>query len=287
MTGPRLPARIDRATFERVLQRAAELQAAGRDIGDGLTEEEILALGHEVGIPETELRQALLEERTRHAPAEPTGLLDRWIAPADVVATRVVQGTELEILEALTQWLDRHEHFSVQRAVPGRVTFEPLDSLAGAMRKVGAWFDPSRGKAYLDKAELVTAVVTPLEAGFSHVTLAATLRRSRAGWVAGGSTLAALATGAGAIAVVIGAPEITLLAGALPGAAVGWMVARGYRGVADRARLGLERGLDALERRAPRPALPSGAEGSGTLARGVGNVVRDITREVRKAIREP
>jgi len=47
----RIPARIDRATFERVLQRAAEIQAASRDIGEGMSEEELLALGVEVGIP--------------------------------------------------------------------------------------------------------------------------------------------------------------------------------------------------------------------------------------------
>ncbi|MEI2719637.1 MAG: hypothetical protein V9E87_05790 [Gemmatimonadales bacterium] len=45
-----LPGRIDRATFDRVLQRAAELQAASHDIGEGLTEEEVVALGNEVGI---------------------------------------------------------------------------------------------------------------------------------------------------------------------------------------------------------------------------------------------
>ncbi len=47
----KVPSRLDRATFDRVLQRAAELQAASRDIGEGLSEEEILALGTEVGIP--------------------------------------------------------------------------------------------------------------------------------------------------------------------------------------------------------------------------------------------
>lgn len=286
MTGSRLPARLDRATFERVLQRAAELQASARDIGEGLTEDEVLALGQEVGIPETQLRQALLEERTRHAPAEPEGVLDRWLAPADVVAHRVVQGTEAEVLEALTAWLDRHEHLRVQRAIPGRVTFEPLDSLAGAMRKLGAIFDSSRGRAYLEKAELVTAVVTPLEAGFVHVTLAATLRRTRRAWVGGGATLAGAAAAAGGVAVLLGAPELVLPAAALPGAGLGWLVAGGFRGVAEASRLGLERALDAMERRQPRGVLPPPRDRGAAFARGVGSVVRDITREVRKAIEE-
>jgi hypothetical protein len=59
------PARIDRAALERIIQRAAELQTSTRDIGESLTQEEVLALGKEVGIPDRYLQQALLEERTR------------------------------------------------------------------------------------------------------------------------------------------------------------------------------------------------------------------------------
>ena len=80
----RLPARIDRDAFDRVLKRAAELQAHGRDIGEGLSEEQVLALGKEVGIPEAQLRQALLEERTHVSLPEQHGPLDRFVAPSSV-----------------------------------------------------------------------------------------------------------------------------------------------------------------------------------------------------------
>ena len=43
------PGRLDRATFDRVLKRAAELQGASKDIGEGLSEEEILALAPRSG----------------------------------------------------------------------------------------------------------------------------------------------------------------------------------------------------------------------------------------------
>src|SRR2546428_4695536 len=56
---------IRREALERIIQRAAELQAGERDIGEGLTEAEGLALGQDVGIPTRYLRQALLEEQTR------------------------------------------------------------------------------------------------------------------------------------------------------------------------------------------------------------------------------
>src|SRR5213079_2542182 len=60
---------IRREALERIIQRAAELQAGEQDIGEGLTEPELLALGQDVGIPSRYLRQALLEEQTR-PPAE-------------------------------------------------------------------------------------------------------------------------------------------------------------------------------------------------------------------------
>src|SRR2546426_5974915 len=66
---------IRREALERIIQRAAELQAGERDIGEGLTEPELLALGQDVGIPARYLRQALLEERTRPLIEERGGLL--------------------------------------------------------------------------------------------------------------------------------------------------------------------------------------------------------------------
>ena len=277
--------RLDRATFERVLQRAAELQAASKDIGDGLSEDEILALGTEVGIPAQHLRQALLEERTRAMTHPSPGALDRWIAPADLAAQRVVQGDPEAIQAALIRWMEQHEHFVVQRSAAGRVTFEPMETLAGAMRRLSAMFDPSRGKPYLDKAELVTAVVTPLEAGFCQVTLAASMHNARSGQIAGGTVLATCSPLVGGGLLIAGAPLVIAAIPLIPMVFGGWAIARAYRARADRAQLGLERALDELERR---PALASGAgpaRPSG-LARGVGQVVRDIRQEVRKALDE-
>ena len=64
MTGG-LPARIDREALERILKRATELQAGERDPGHDLTDQEVMALGREVGLPARYLQQALLEERSR------------------------------------------------------------------------------------------------------------------------------------------------------------------------------------------------------------------------------
>lgn len=283
---PRLPARIDRATFDRLLQRAAELHAASSDIGDGVTEEEILALGKEVGIPEAHLRQALLEERTRAVPTAPTGTIDEWFGTADLSSERVVQGSEQSIAIAIAQYLEKREHFVVQRATVGRTTFEPMSSLAGAMRKMRNMFEGA-GKPYLERAELVTAVITPLESGFCHVTVAATMRKARSAYLTGGATLGIGGALAGAVMVLIGAPEVAALIPVVPGGAAGWLVARQFRPVAARAQMGLERLLDELERK---PSLPASDRSlpppASRIAREVGQVVRDITTEVRKALDE-
>src|SRR2546425_10765876 len=68
---------ISREALERIIQRAAELQAAEHDIGEGLTKAELLALGQDVGIPERYLHQALLEEQTRAVVEQRRGALAR------------------------------------------------------------------------------------------------------------------------------------------------------------------------------------------------------------------
>ena len=275
----KLPSRVDRATFERVLQRAAELQASSKDIGDGMSEEEILSLGTEVGIPAAHLQQALLEERTRITLPEQDGMIDLWVGPADFMAQRVVQGTPESVGAALTKWMLDCEHLVVQRGSVERITFEPMASFARGMRRLGAAFDASRGKPYLDKAELVTAVLTPLEAGFCHVSLGASLRRNRSGHLIGAAGLGVTGVVMSGVLMVAGAP-IVIGALALAGLGIGaGAIAHTFRRVAERAQLGLERALDELELR---PALPK----SRVPQVGMGEVIKGIAKEVRKALEE-
>src|SRR5256885_14928457 len=79
---------IRREALERIIQRAAELQAGERDIGEGLTEADVLALGNDVGIPARYLRQALLEERTRPPVEERGGVLGWLLGPRRLSAQR-------------------------------------------------------------------------------------------------------------------------------------------------------------------------------------------------------
>src|SRR5438046_9737613 len=92
---------IRREALERIIQRAAELQAGEQDIGEGLTEPELLALGQDVGIPSRYLRQALLKERTR-PPAEARGGLRAWlVGTGRISAERVDDGETLAVARAV------------------------------------------------------------------------------------------------------------------------------------------------------------------------------------------
>jgi hypothetical protein len=117
------------------------------------------------------------------------------------------------------------------------------------------------------------------------VTLLANLRKSRGSLVGGGAAVTGLVGASGIVLAAMGAP--VLLAGVLifPAVAGGMAVTRIFRSVNERARLGLERALDELERR---PALPP--EGSAArpraLARDLGDVMLQITKEVKRAFEE-
>src|SRR5260370_7967173 len=116
---------ISREALERIIQRAAELQAAERDIGDGLTEQELLALGQDVGIPAPYLKRALLAEQTRSAVAEARGVV-AWLAgPAHLAAERVVAGDAGAVDRALTAWMEREESLQGKRRHSDRTTWEP------------------------------------------------------------------------------------------------------------------------------------------------------------------
>ncbi len=271
--------KIDRSAIERIIQRATELQTGERDISDGLTAEEVVTLGKEVGIPERYLQQAMLEERSKSivAPSKP-GFLDRAIGPGIVRAERVVRGEAEKVEQRLISYLDEHELFTIQRQQPGRISWEPLRGMQGALRRSSAIFQGNR-PFMLSRVTLLSATVLALEPGFCHVSLAAELKGSRSAYIGGGLALTSLGAAGAVIFFVLSPFAYLATVPVLVGAGVGWGITRQYGPLADRARLGLERALDHLERGEPKPshALPS----------RTGGVVGAILEEVRKAIQPP
>ena len=107
---------IDRTALERIVKRAAELQAHEHDIGEGLTEGEVFALGKDVGIPVRYLKQAMLEEQTRTTPEAPAGLWAWLTGPGAIVAHRVVPG-DREAIERAIAWCEQAMRLSPRDAM--------------------------------------------------------------------------------------------------------------------------------------------------------------------------
>lgn len=265
---------ISRGALERIIQRAAELQADERDIGEGLTKDEVLALGKDVGIPTRYLQQAMLEEQTRTIGEAPAGFWAWLTGPRTLAADRVVPGERAAVERALTRWMEDEESLQVKRRYPERTTWEPkAGAFASIQRALG-----SKGRRFaLATAAEITGQVTPLEAGFCHVGLAADVRPTRARRLQGSAVV--FAFGAflwPALAVVFG-PIALLPAAAVIPAAV--MIARHHRVANERVQISLEQVLDRLERGEIRAPPTQALPGPHPFVR--------IVEEVRKVFDDP
>jgi len=275
VTSPNEP-RIDRAALDRIIQRAAELQTGERDIGDNLTPDEVLQLGREVGIPSRYLQQAMLEHQTTTVAAPESTLVGRVVGPAEVRAQRVVQGNPEDVVRALITWMERNELMVVQRQLTGRVSWEPLRGMQAAIRRGTASFDTTKPKFMLSRAELVVATVTPLESGYSHVSLTATLRATRRGYLTGSAVSAVLGLGFTGALLAIGMLNLVAIVPVGATVLVSGAFLRKFRPISERVLLGLERALDFLERGGVKPGHEQVSRGPGLLD--------TLASEVRRAI---
>lgn len=234
---------IDRGALERIIKRAAELQAGAQDVGDGLTQDEVLALGKDVGIPSRYLQQAMLEEQTRAVVETRRGFWPWLTGPRTLSADRVVPGDRAAVERALTRWMEEEESLQVKRRFADRTSWEPkAGAFATIQRALG-----SKGRRFaLATSQEVTGQVTQLEAGFCHVGLVADIRPNRARRLQGGAAvfgLAVLATTA--FAVTFGLIALVPAVVLVPTAAA---IARHHRVENERVQVAMEQVLDRLER---------------------------------------
>jgi len=270
-----LPARIDRAALDRIIRRAAELQTGEHELGDVMTEDQVLALGRDVGIPARYLQQALIEERVRGVPVE-SRLLDRVLGAATISADRVVMGSAERHESLLLEWMERQEHLVVQRHQSSRISWEQPSGFQAALRRSAAALSGGT-RAMLGKATVVAATITPLEAGYAHVQLSADLRMTRGAYIGGAAAFVSVGAAATAVLAVLGAFPLVLLLPLPATIAAGYAATRPYAGATERTRLGLERALDQLERRGSRP-VPE-------LPPQRNSMITSLVQEVRKALK--
>lgn len=255
---PRKKLALDRSTIERVLARAAELQAASPPGEEGeLSEAQLLEIGEEVGLSTTTINQALAEERSRIIVPEESGPVSAITGPAIASASRAVPGTPAEVLAQLDTMMQRDECLQVQRRFPDRVTWEPRSGWFGAIQRglnVG-------GRAYyLCRASQVAATVVPVEGNRVLVRLDADIsdhRTTRVRWggvMLGGGVLGSAAVVAASTLTIFTSIVVAGIA-AVPlaiGAAAAYGIARQHHGMVERTLLALEQSLDRLEYGTPR-----------------------------------
>jgi len=236
---------IGREALERIIKRAAELQAGAQDVGDALSEPDLLALGKDVGIPERFVRQAMLEERTRTTPEATRGTW-AWLAgPRSITAHRVVPGERTAVERALSRWMEEEELLQPKRRYPDRSTWEPKAGAFASIQRALAG-----GRRYtLARAAEVSGQVVQLEPGFCLVRLEADVRQQRAARLTGAAVMVGGGWAVSGVLTMLALPLDSILL--LPGAALtlgAMLVARSHRGPNERALVALEQVLDRLER---------------------------------------
>ncbi len=266
--------RINREALERIIHRAAELQTRERDLGEGLSELELLALGDEVGIPKKYLQQALLEEST-NAEITVRGPLTWLLGPRKVSASRTIPRNKGEVEKALSHWMTEVELLAVKRRFPDGTSWEARKDVFASVRRAFS----SGGRRYeLSRAKEIRGRVTELDDATAHVTLVADLTDSRTKRLVAGLVLAG---GGGAVAgtgVLLGFPLLLTANPIAVGLALGLAAGRSSRSEVEKIHVGLEQVHDTLER--------TEIDSSGGEERSAPGAILRIAEEAKKHLEE-
>lgn len=241
-----LPVRIDRAAVDRILARALELQAdVPSDPQGQLTEAQLLDLAKEVGLDPVNLRQALVEERTRVAVPDEKGLLAALYGGASASAQRTVRGTPTQVLKALDDWMQRQESLAVKRYFSSeRIVWEARRDVVGIVRRTVS----GRGHA-LARASDVSATAIALDQSRVLIRLDARLAGYRALMAQQNAALIGVGVVTGGVLAVLAFPLFAVAAPAVLLAPAAFAAGRAsHQRTVARAQLALEQVLDRLER---------------------------------------
>jgi len=191
---------ITRPQLELVIRRAVELYAAQADADERLSEDEVLRIGKELGLPPAIVRQAMYE-----APAPATdSIVDRWFGAATVSVSRAVPLPDSDVAARLEEYLSTREYLVLRRRQHSLTIFEPAEDTISKMAR--ALSRPARSW-YLARSRQVVLAVRPLEEGRTHVRIDMDLANRRRESVAEG---------------VVGASVVGLALGAIAGTTVGF-----------------------------------------------------------------
>jgi hypothetical protein len=238
------PSRLSSEQFDLVIRRAAELQASSSDASgaDGLSEEETLRIGRELGLSAEHLSRALAEV---HAGAvEERGFLVGLMGRARFSASRSVRGDAASITRILDAHLTSQQFMVVQRRLADATVYVKASGVLVVVERTAT--ELFRRTPLLGVDNLHVSV-RETEPGLCLVSLATDLSSERSGHAVGAAVMGGTFGGAGALVLGIAiAPPAALVAVPIAAASVlGWRW--GYRATADKVAVQLESLLDRLE----------------------------------------
>lgn len=251
-SGNNLPVGLDRSALERVLTRAAELQATASDTPEQLSEAQLISLGQEVGVSAEHIRQALAEEKTRVTVPEEQGVVAKYFGPSTAQASRVIKGRPDIVLAALDRMMQHDECLQVKRRFGDRITWEKR---TGVIVTITRGLDVAGRGYHLANVPEVGGSVVAVDPARVLVHLDAQIadRRSKVVGVAAVVAGLAVLSGVGIVAVPLlagGSLGVgALVGGAFAGAGgvISASTARSQRRYVERVQLALEQVLDRLE----------------------------------------
>lgn len=228
------PTAIARRDLETVIRRAVDLSLAERDEEERLSEDEVVRVATELGLPARLARQALYERPA--LPATPSRF-DRWFGDAILSSTRAVPLDADRLRRRIEDYLTTYEYLHVVRRRGGRVFLVPADDAISSLAR-GLFRPGSRHP--LSRARRVVLDVRWLDENGSHVQVATDFGEQRKSAVRGaiiGGGVVAGAAGSIAAAVAYAAgpalpgaiPELTAFAGAFAGSMWGMLRLSGHR----------------------------------------------------------
>jgi hypothetical protein len=238
------PQRLTNEQFELVIRRAAELQARSAEEpgADGLSEEEALRIGRELGLSGAHLGQALAE--VRGGTVEEAGVAVKLMGASRFGAWRAVAGDAATITRLLESYLVEREYLVVQRRLSDRTIFVRASGvLAVVARTTTGMFRRSP----LLEVETLEVSIRQLEPGLSFVGLSTDLAGERTGHLVGGAVMGGMFGGVGALTLSIAvAPAAALVGIPILAASLGGM-RYAYQGKARKVVVQFEALLDRLQ----------------------------------------
>lgn len=245
---------IPRGDFEQVIRRAAELTLSETDPEDNLSENEVLRIATELGLPAHHVRQALFE--LPDLKVQPRWY-DRYFGPAVFSVNRVVPTRKEPALRRVEDYLVTREYLQIVRRKGDTIAFVPADDTISSLARALA---RPTSRHTIARASRVMVGVHTLPDDHAHARFDIDLSDARKAAVGGGFAVGSLiGIGVGAIAAVLtdGVPgglgditQIVAFGGSMATSIAGSVsvAASGFRKRVFSAKMELTGLLDRLER---------------------------------------